>query len=602
MKLIYTCTVLLAGSQAKNCLSGQGRDYDGRVSTTRSGFTCMRWTRGYPHRPNTKVALAIRREGVNNYNHNFCRNPGGVLAQPWCYTTHPYKRYDYCELPVCEATDDDDDDDGRSGGKNCLSGIGKDYTGKVSTTPDGSTCINWLQIKGARNTHAAWAIPNNANHNYCRNYDNDQRGPWCYINMMGDYKFCDLPKCGSNGKEDCLSGIGTNYNGKISTTPDSRTCINWLVMKNIRYTSATRAIPNNANHNYCRNFDSDQNGPWCYVNTNGEYKFCDIPKCGSDKGGTTKPQIEDDDDDANGGGISPSACGYKNNRQSMQGRIVGGVVADKGEWPWQVHLRKYGGGFCGGSIINEYFILTAAHCADKDIVPDKRELKIAVGWNFYQGTLRSISSEDRARGKDYIGVRNIFVHPKWGGSKGPLTDDIALIELERPVRFVQNGLVRPVCLPSKAWEDYKRADDECTATGWGANDNFGDPRNPVPQKELDSKLLEVELDAKDGARPGYPGLIGGKAPKYFRSGVCFGDSGGPFVCSSKSEKERQVQVGLSSYVTDGTYTDYQTGQQHHTTCGNDTPSMFTKVSEYLDWIKGYAGEVQVMDENGDVIG
>ena len=34
------------------------------------------------------------------------------------------------------------------------------------------------------------------------------------------------------------------------------------------------------NHKYCRNPDNDANGPWCYVDFNGDYEYCDIPNCG----------------------------------------------------------------------------------------------------------------------------------------------------------------------------------------------------------------------------------------------------------------------------------------------------------------------------------
>lgn len=44
------------------------------------------------------------------------------------------------------------------------------------------------------------------------------------------------------------------------------------------------------------------------------------------------------------------------------GRIVGGQTAQEGQFPYQVSLRANGNHFCGGSIVNEYWIVTAAHC------------------------------------------------------------------------------------------------------------------------------------------------------------------------------------------------------------------------------------------------
>lgn len=59
-----------------------------------------------------------------------------------------------------------------------------------------------------------------------------------------------------------------------------------------------------------------------------------------------------------------SQCGAKNGNQDQE-RIVGGKNADPGEWPWMVALFNAGRQFCGGSLIDEQHILTAAHCVVK---------------------------------------------------------------------------------------------------------------------------------------------------------------------------------------------------------------------------------------------
>ena len=51
----------------------------------------------------------------------------------------------------------------------------------------------------------------------------------------------------------------------------------------------------------------------------------------------------------------------------QQSRIVGGSQAEQNEWPWQVSLQLYRGAwfhFCGGSLIDHRWVLTAAHCLD----------------------------------------------------------------------------------------------------------------------------------------------------------------------------------------------------------------------------------------------
>ena len=84
----------------------KGEYYDGNVNTTMSGKTCQAWDSDTPYfHPLTSLYRPYL-EG-----HNYCRNPEGRGSQPWCYTTDPETRWEYCSIPRCmheESTSDDD--------------------------------------------------------------------------------------------------------------------------------------------------------------------------------------------------------------------------------------------------------------------------------------------------------------------------------------------------------------------------------------------------------------------------------------------------------------------------------------------------------------
>lgn len=65
-----------------------------------------------------------------------------------------------------------------------------------------------------------------------------------------------------------------------------------------------------------------------------------------------------------GPSLDTSQCGAKNGNQDQE-RIVGGQNAEPGEWPWIAALFNSGRQFCGGSLIDDKHILTAAHCVAK---------------------------------------------------------------------------------------------------------------------------------------------------------------------------------------------------------------------------------------------
>merc|ERR1712130_958749 len=123
---------------------------ESKISRTRQGYVCQYWNVSNPHVPQYTP---------KSKNHNYCRNPDNDPKGPWCYTTNPSTRYDYCDVPDLAS-------DINSEGTTC------------NTTVSGYNCQRWDK----NYPHYPATKPDPANHNYCSIPvdDNDETTPWCY--------------------------------------------------------------------------------------------------------------------------------------------------------------------------------------------------------------------------------------------------------------------------------------------------------------------------------------------------------------------------------------------------------------------------------------
>ena len=76
-----------------------GKEYDGTLSRTNSGKTCQAWTAKTPHNHNRDM-MAFP-DGSAAAAENYCRNPDDEPNGPWCYTTDPNTRWQYCNISMC---------------------------------------------------------------------------------------------------------------------------------------------------------------------------------------------------------------------------------------------------------------------------------------------------------------------------------------------------------------------------------------------------------------------------------------------------------------------------------------------------------------------
>ncbi|XP_076019529.1 chymotrypsin-like elastase family member 2A [Genypterus blacodes] len=232
-------------------------------------------------------------------------------------------------------------------------------------------------------------------------------------------------------------------------------------------------------------------------------------------------------------------------------RVVGGEDVRPNSWPWQISLQYNRDGkwrhTCGGTLISEQWVLTAAHCFR--------------GWQ-YRVALGKHYLKETEEGAVFMNTATIVVHEKWNPFF--IRNDIALIKLETPVTF--SDTVMAACLPAAGV--VLPHNEPCYVTGWGHIDTGGPSSNILQQA-----LLPV-VDHATCSKPDWMGnhvttnmvCAGGDGVV---SG-CNGDSGGPLNCQS-ADGAWEVHGALS--FGPGTGCNFF-----------KKPSVFTGISSFISWI------------------
>ncbi|TRY55615.1 hypothetical protein DNTS_021495 [Danionella cerebrum] len=228
--------------------------------------------------------------------------------------------------------------------------------------------------------------------------------------------------------------------------------------------------------------------------------------------------------------------------EPLMSRVVNGEEARPNSWPWQSGTSWYH--TCGGSIIAENWVMTAAHC-----ISSGRNYRVQIGKH-------DLSVEED--GSYSISAGKIIVHEKWNSMFVALGNDIALIKLSEPVilsNSIQLGCVPPA--GSVVANNYP-----CYISGWG---------------RLSSKLQQALMPAVDHATCSRSDWWGSSVKESMicagGDGIvagCNGDSGGPLNC--KNADDIWEVHGIASFVS---------GMGCNTI---RKPTVFTRVSSFTDWV------------------
>uniref|UniRef100_A0A4W4GFX6 Transmembrane serine protease 5 n=1 Tax=Electrophorus electricus TaxID=8005 RepID=A0A4W4GFX6_ELEEL len=218
-------------------------------------------------------------------------------------------------------------------------------------------------------------------------------------------------------------------------------------------------------------------------------------------------------------------------------RIIGGVEAAPGSWPWQVSLYYNNRHTCGGAIITSQWVLTAAHCVHD--------------WAVYAGTVTH--NPAKVAKQSVYAVEKIIYNKNY--SHRSHDSDIALMKLRTPFNF--SDTIRPVCLPQ--YDHEFPGGTECWISGWGYT-------HPDNSKESIYAPVPLISTKKCNSSCMYNGEV---TPRMLCAGyaegkvdACQGDSGGPLVCQDDNVWRL---VGIVSWGTG-------CAEPNH-------PGVYTKVAE-----------------------
>ncbi|KAK7085177.1 Transmembrane protease serine 6 [Halocaridina rubra] len=255
--------------------------------------------------------------------------------------------------------------------------------------------------------------------------------------------------------------------------------------------------------------------------------------------------------------------------QSNEVRIIGGIdVTPQNKYPWMAKLTmvsKQGVYQCGGTVINDRYVLTAAHCLYDDISSQYLKPKNVI---VTLGDHDQFSSDDDVPGvtRD-ADVAAVIPHEKFDFNSFGF--DVALLKLEKPINLSSYKEIRAACLPKSATQTY--AGFNGTAMGWGLTDYSDFFSSPFILQEVTVLILEPKCSGYIPDKFTVKEDMLCTGTKKGGQGICVGDSGGPLVVN---ESGMYTLVGMPSVVY---ITENQCG-------GPKVADIYTRVSSFLDWI------------------
>ncbi|CAH2045491.1 unnamed protein product, partial [Iphiclides podalirius] len=257
-------------------------------------------------------------------------------------------------------------------------------------------------------------------------------------------------------------------------------------------------------------------------------------------------------------------CGF-----SAADRIIGGMDAALGQFPWILRLGYNLPGedeldwMCGGVLITDRHVVTAAHCIQTD--ENGYKLNAVRAGEYDARTNPDCQLNVCAPPLQDRGVKSIISHPDF--NEPPFHNDIAVIELQAPLEL--NDYVAPICLPQRDQLTDLQIGELVTVAGWGKMNMSTDKRADILQ------YISLPVVTPESCN------FFGRAFKVAESEICAGsqrnkdacggDSGGPLMkIFDTPEGPKSFLIGVVSFGP--------------TVCGIKKPGVYTSVPYFLKWV------------------
>ncbi|KAJ0177720.1 hypothetical protein K1T71_006593 [Dendrolimus kikuchii] len=240
------------------------------------------------------------------------------------------------------------------------------------------------------------------------------------------------------------------------------------------------------------------------------------------------------------------SCGERNE----ESRVVGGTDSDVNAFPWLARLvynRSFG---CGASVINDRYVLSAAHCVKGFL------------WFLFKVTFGEHNRCSQRQLPESRYVVKMYAHDF---TLKELSNDISLLLLNTPLTYTH--AIKPVCLPKYPENTY--VGTTATVAGWGATSETGNWSCSVMEAELPVLSIDECRNTKYNSTKIKEVMLCAGFPSTAHKDACTGDSGGPLIAENKDHAYELI--GIVSWGYGCARIGY--------------PGVYTRVTKYLNWIR-----------------